>query len=97
MPLPKGSQETATWTEGLAGGIPEPLRTGAGTLGIGMEVAASLSLELPPFSWVILGQACPLPVAPSDKVAFDKHRGGRCCAGAGPTCGLQSQCLLFWR
>lgn len=54
-----------------------------GTLGLAMQVAASLRLgRLPPLghSWLSL----PLPVAPPDKVAFDKRRGGSCCAGAVP-------------
>lgn len=41
-------------------------------------MAAGLSSEWPPFTWVILGQACPLPVVPPDKVAFDKYGGGWC-------------------
>lgn len=81
MPLPQCSQGPATWTEGLGGGISGPLRAGAETLGARVAMAASLSLEPPPFAGVILGQACPLPVVPPDKVAFDKHGGGACCAG----------------
>lgn len=37
-------------------------------------MAASLSFESPPFSWVTLGQARPLPGAPPDKVAFGGRR-----------------------
>ena len=75
--LPKGSHVAR-------GGISGPLRAGAGTPGGGMEEAASLSFESPPFPWVTRGQACPLPAGPPDKVAFDGRRSGRWCAGPLP-------------
>lgn len=65
-----------------------------GHWGVAMEVATGLSLGLPPFSWVPLGQACPLPVVPPDKVAFDKHTGGSHCVRRRPLWPAESVFVL---